>query len=358
MKTLVIKPTLKCTCNCVTCLYNSERFDRKKYSDSMSFLDWKKVISDASNLGAKRLHISGGEPTLLKDLVKYVKYAKKKNYFVNLNTNGRLVSRKLVKDLLSAGLDSVTVSLYSSKDYKHDKMRGGKKVWKHAVNAIRLFDVERKKYPLFEIKSMSILSKENYKDFVDLLKLNYKLGADCFYVSYLEGDYDKKYLMTEKDIEYFKSKILPELLRFSSCIAPIVRNKYKKALKSMFSIKNLGLKEWAAGLYGSNRLEKCKVPSEFAIVLSNGDVVPCYMVEYKHDRIIGNVLEDTFMNIWNGGSRKRFLAEKYSQCKICPMHLHTWIPLRFSRFDNTKRHYIVRGFLDKVYLLLKKVLGN
>lgn len=357
MKTLVIKPTLKCTCDCMTCVYNSKRFDRKNYVDEMTINDWKNVILDASDLGAKRLHISGGEPTLVPDLIDYVKFAKQKGFVVNLNTNGRFITKEGAKKLVDAGLDSVTVSLYSSDRKEHDRLRGTKDSWKYAKDAIRHFQYARSEAPLFEIKSMTVLTSRNYKQFFDLMKLNYSLGADCFYISYLEGDFDGSNRMSQDDIKDFRENIIPKVLDFSKKISLPVRSKFRQAVKSLFSDDFLSPIEWESGMYGVDRKRECTVPSDMAIVLSNGDVVPCYMIEYTRDKIVGNVMKHKFSEVWSSKKHKEFVKDKCEYCKECPMHLHTWIPLRLSRLF-IKEHFFGRKVLDLLLIVFKRIIGD
>ena len=83
---------------------------------------WKKIIDKLREAGVPQLTFTGGEPTLRKDLVELVDYAR---WFVTrLNTNGILLSPKLCRDLYEASLDSVQITLYSWKEESHNSLVG------------------------------------------------------------------------------------------------------------------------------------------------------------------------------------------------------------------------------------------
>ena len=73
-------------------------------------------------MGVSQLTFTGGEPTLRRDLVDLVKSAR---WFVTrLNTNGRMLTSMLCKELFEASLDSVQVTLYSADEATHNTLVG------------------------------------------------------------------------------------------------------------------------------------------------------------------------------------------------------------------------------------------
>ena len=73
---------------------------------------WLAVIEKCRNAGIPQLTFTGGEPTLRHDLVKLVQAAQ---WFVTrLNTNGRMLTSMMCKDLHAASLDAVQITFYSA----------------------------------------------------------------------------------------------------------------------------------------------------------------------------------------------------------------------------------------------------
>lgn len=260
LKHLVIKPTLSCTANCPTC--GSRKILHHallRKGRMLKIDDWEKVLIDANYLNLERLDISGGEPTLFKDLERLVAIGRKNNWFVNMNTNGSLIKKERVKELVKSGLNNVYVSLYSHNSEKHDLMRGRTGLWNQAVETVKLFaGFQNKK---FTLKAQTLIDKMNYKDLPGIIKLNIDLGVTEIAISYLEGDINKKLLLEETEIQEFRENIIPK------CIDKIntycSNSKSKKiaidALNNMFS-NNIPDKEWSLGIY---RPKKKKSPKVF-----------------------------------------------------------------------------------------------
>ena len=83
---------------------------------------WLAVIEKCRSIGIPQLTFTGGEPTLRQDLVKLVQAAQ---WFVTrLNTNGRMLTSALCKDLRAASLDAVQITFYSADETVHNELVG------------------------------------------------------------------------------------------------------------------------------------------------------------------------------------------------------------------------------------------
>ena len=249
MQHLVIKPTLSCTANCATCA--SRRYLHKSSGKQaqLSFAQWEKVLADARYLGAWHLTISGGEPTLYKRLPDLIRIGRSYGWLVRLNSNGSMTDRARAEALLEAGLDVVDISLYSPNPETHDQMRGSKGLWHKATTAIEMFAALQKQHKRFHVITQTILCRENYADFAELLKLHYQLGSNGMVVSYLEGDFEKKHLFTRDEIKYFRAKILPNALAVVEKLHPYVKDIARSRVRSLFSEAILDTAHWAEGIY-------------------------------------------------------------------------------------------------------------
>ena len=120
---LVLKPTLACTSRCETCSTRKALHKQKLREDQLNITDWKQLFAEVNRLGLSKLTISGGEPTLYKDLIELIAEGKKYNWEIGLNTNGSLIHQEFAAQLKKAGLDAVTLSLYSPQAGFHDSIR-------------------------------------------------------------------------------------------------------------------------------------------------------------------------------------------------------------------------------------------
>lgn len=95
---------------------------------------WLAVLQKCRAAGIPQLTFTGGEPTLRHDLVNLVRSAQ---WFVTrLNTNGRLLTSALCRELHEASLDSVQITLYSADEATHNTLVGAEG-WQDTVSGIK-----------------------------------------------------------------------------------------------------------------------------------------------------------------------------------------------------------------------------
>ena len=205
LRYLVVKPTLFCTAACPICALRRDLFSRKLGHQPLSSDEWVGVIRDAHALGCSDLRVSGGEPTLYPGLAALVGAASDLGMHTGVNTNGSALSPELLESLLVAGLDSVTVSIYSHDPSKHDLMRREPGLFRRAVHALRrAADMSG-----LEVNINTVLTRANLLEFDKILELALQLGADSLHVSYLEGDMEKKWLPRVGMIRTFRAEVIP-----------------------------------------------------------------------------------------------------------------------------------------------------
>ena len=350
---LVIKPILSCTANCPTCTCRQQLHRDLRRRKQLSFEDWKRVLAEARNLGVLNFTISGGEPTLYKQLPDLIKIGRRYGWMVKINSNGSLINENYAEKLLEAGLNMIDISLYSPIPHVHNSMRKSKDLWRKATSAIKIFVRLGKKYPGFKVMTQTILCHDNYKDFADLLKLHYNLGSSGMLVSYLEGDFEKKHLFDESEIQYFKTEVLPRAIEICEELDPYVRDAALFNVKQVFSENLLSSSDWADGVYRSEN-KTCTIPKKQALILANGEVHPCNIVEYIHEPVMGNLFESSLPEIWHSKKWNRYRQNLHEKCELCPMNHHVYIPLR----GGNKLVAIAKLYMQKTHLNYLETLLN
>jgi radical SAM protein with 4Fe4S-binding SPASM domain len=327
VKHLVIKPTISCTADCPTCGSRRTLHRDLRSRPQLTLDQWGGVIADARRLGTWHLTISGGEPTLYPELVELVRIAKSHGLFVRMNTNGSFDGPRLAGRLLDAGLDVVDVSLYSASPSRLDQMRGHRGLWEKATRNIELLHQMSAEHPGFQVITQTILSRQNCHEFAELLELDIRLGSSGLLVSYLEGDFEGQHRISKAQIEEFRNHVVPLAVDACRNVEPFTRRLAASAVKRLFSPELLDADQWATGEYRPAG-GPCTIPSEQALVLANGDVHPCNIVEYTHLQTVGNVLTDSLTDIWSGPRWNDFRASGIDECRLCPMERHVFIPLK------------------------------
>jgi len=75
--------TNRCNNHCVYC-----KTHKLPQADGLSTEQLKKIMSEMKGCGTQRIHFTGGEPMLRKDLQELIAYGKRLDFFMSMNSNG------------------------------------------------------------------------------------------------------------------------------------------------------------------------------------------------------------------------------------------------------------------------------
>ena len=118
-----IEPTNACNMDCIFCA-------RRAMTRPSVFMPgelYKKVIDEVSTFPIRAVRFSGwGEPTLHKNLVAFIRYARDKDVLAHLTTNATLMDAKLSRQILESGLNKIKFSLQGLTEAAYDRMRVNK----------------------------------------------------------------------------------------------------------------------------------------------------------------------------------------------------------------------------------------
>jgi PqqA peptide cyclase len=118
---LLAELTYRCPLHCPYC---SNPIQLSQTGNELKTEEWKRVISEASDLGVLHILFSGGEPLLRKDLPELVATARDAGMYTNLITSSLGFTRIRAQQLKAAGLDSVQISLQSDEAGLADAIAG------------------------------------------------------------------------------------------------------------------------------------------------------------------------------------------------------------------------------------------
>ncbi len=162
-----------CPLHCPHCYRDASR----KLPDELSTHEAYRLIEQIANLGARILVFSGGEPLSREDIVELVRYAHDQGLLPAIATSGLLVSERIVRDLASAGLRYVAISLDSHIPEKHDRFRGVSGLWRRALEGIKMFADQG-----VEVQLNFTMTTENVDDLEHVVKLCEELGVKYLHV--------------------------------------------------------------------------------------------------------------------------------------------------------------------------------
>lgn len=127
--------TYACQAKCVHCSVGKYEVERTNILNNEEI---KNVLNQAADIGIPKVDLFGGEPLLKKGVVDIIAHGSKLGLYMSLTSNGWLLSRKLIKDLKDAGISCINVSLDSTEERIHDRLRGLEGIFKRAVEGIKM----------------------------------------------------------------------------------------------------------------------------------------------------------------------------------------------------------------------------
>lgn len=88
----------------------------------LSTSTWKRVLDELAEMGVMILTLSGGEPTLRKDFLELVAYARELRFAVKIYSNALNIDAALAGELGRLAVQEVQISLYSHRAEVHDQV--------------------------------------------------------------------------------------------------------------------------------------------------------------------------------------------------------------------------------------------
>ena len=309
-----IKLTPRCNLRCTFC-----QFWRTEHGEELTTHELKQVVDDLASLDCRKIHFTGGEPTLREDLPEIIAHATRQGIRAALTTNGTLLTRETAYALVEAGARGITVSLDGATPELHDRLRGVKGAFKRTLNGLRLLQRAKSKLKAkTKIRVNTVLTRHNYHEYPDLLAMLGDLGvSEVTPIPVGEGGKSR-------------NRLLPwQLSEFNEVIAPAaaeLRGEYdfdcRPQLLYPFGVGKGDLQyaadvQYARGYYTDHI---CYAPWLHTLVKWNGDVFLCCMSRDKVPRI-GNVRETPLRGIFLGKAyeaiRRHFLTERLAVCHRC-----------------------------------------
>lgn len=177
MKRLDLKVGFQCNNRCLFCVQGNRRYSCPNKSDQ----EVKKIL-ERMKKDHDGVVFTGGEPTVRKELINWVKYAKKLGYqFIQIQTNGRMLSYKdYCKALIKAGVNEFSPAIHGSNAKIHDSQTQAPGSFRQTVQGIKNLR-EMDQY----ILTNSVITKMNYKDLPNLAQLLVNLKVDQFQFAFM-----------------------------------------------------------------------------------------------------------------------------------------------------------------------------
>ena len=270
--------TLRCNLSCRHCGSDCKHSSTQP---DMPLADFLKVIDSITphvDTHKTLIILSGGEPTMRKDLEEIGKALHERQYPWGMVTNGMLLSETRLRTLVANGLRSITVSVDGLEE-DHNWMRGHKQSYSNAINAVRSIA----KYPQLTWDVVTCVNQRNIHSLHQLKALLLQHGVKQWrlFTIFPQGratQHDQMHLNTEQH------HLLMTFIK-------------EERTKGEFTVTYQ-----CEGFLGGYETEvrnhpyQCSAGVSIGGVLCNGDITACTSIRCNY--VQGNIYTDNFWEVW------------------------------------------------------------
>lgn len=297
--------TYKCNSRCNYCT----SWKRENKEPELTTEQAKDLIRQMGRLKVWMLSFTGGEPLLRKDVFELIKEAKRQRIGTNINTNGFFLEN-FAEDVIESKLDTITVSIESHDPKIHNEIRNCKESFERLERGIKkiryLRENTKSKKPY--IIARPNVSKKNYKNLEKYFEYWNNLADEVVIQPIHEGGADSIFHVQDKEIN-FKEEDREDY------------KKYMEKLSKKYPLLNKGYyKEFYNFFFNQKEMAKTYrcFAGYFILALDPyGNVYPCAEFCSKFGNILGNIKENSLIDVINNkksNSFKKILKDRKNKC--------------------------------------------
>jgi MoaA/NifB/PqqE/SkfB family radical SAM enzyme len=259
-----------------------------------------RTLDELAALGCRKVHFSGGEPTLRSDLPELIAHARRLKLRVTLTTNGTLVTRDLARRVVRAGLNSVCVSIDSPVRSVHDAIRGVQGAFKQTLAGVRALRRAAERHgKRLPIRINTVVRRDNYDTLDQLPALAHELGAASLLLMPVD-DSSGELLLNKQRLFDYNRRIAPALaaqaLELGLMRHPSEAYPFGTSQADLAASRN---GQYARGFYAH---QPCYAPWTHAFIAADARVGPCCSAPGV---TLGNLQPQSFADIWRSDAYRR-----------------------------------------------------
>lgn len=314
-----------CNLRCFMCDYW-----KRRRAGELTETEVMAVLDDLAALSCRKVHLTGGELFMRQDIERIVARASEHGMRVNLTTNGTLLSKERVKELLRHRVRSITLSLDAPAPSVHDAIRGRDGAWKKTVKTLDRLLARRG--PKTRIRVNTVVSRRNLRTFAGWPGFFADRPVDGWLLIPLDESGENTGHLTAADVHDYTSRIAP-LLAESIRVPGFDPWIYGR------STTDLAYSAERAFARGHYEEHLCYVPWFHTLVGPSGDVYACCNL-HRRTAPLGNVREQPLQAIFQGpryvAFREEMARSRMAHCHGCADFLHENRSVRDALRENAR----------------------
>lgn len=306
---LYLETTNRCNLLCTTCPRTYEELEPPA---DMSWPLFTSIVDQVPDLARAVLH-GVGEPMLVRNLPRMVRYLKDRGVYVLFNTNGTVLNERNGRALIDAGLDELRVSLDAANAESFREIRG-RNYFDRILRNVRAFrDLqEREGHDKPRVSAWLTGLKDTVEELPAFVRVAAEIGVKEVYLQRLVFFDQGAVGMARPDQALYE--------RLSREDAQHLEAAEKLAL-------SLGMTFSASGAASepgtslrkaddNSHWSLCRRPWTVMYFTANGRALPCCIAPfsqrgYEH-YTLGDATQQSLREIWNGPAYREFRAALHS----------------------------------------------
>ncbi len=280
--------TRNCNLNCAHCRAAATNQDYAGELDTPAAL---RLLDRIAEVGQPIVILTGGEPLMRPDIFELAEYGTAKGLRMVMAPNGTLITEAVAQKMAASGIQRISVSLDGATKERHDGFRGVDGAFEGALRGI-----EAAKSQGIEFQINTTISKYNYDQIPEILKLAENLGAVALHIFLLVPTGRGKYIVDqainaeeyEYTLNWFYDQKQKTNLQLKATCAP----HYYRILRQRARQEGLSVTYDTHGLDAVTR--GCLGGTSFCFISHTGIVQPCGFLDLN----CGDVTQTPFSEIW------------------------------------------------------------
>lgn len=267
---------------------------------SLSYEMFAKTMKEYSEMGGGIVHVTGGEPTVVKNFSDYIREAGKYDN-IQFHVNSNFYSKIITPDLFPM-IARIKVSLDSADPEYFNSVVNRKQAFEVVTHNLDVLHHEIECGNTNTVVSLTFtVTKENYKgipEFLEMYESRWPKFYACFFSSY-KGT-NPLFVMTPVEVEDFFTNIVPQLDEITTKYGDLETLNLFHASHERRTFKT-------ENRFPENRKVPCYLQLSELVIDERGEISNC-------SHLFRDNVPTTGMNIADGHLRDLFITAKTQHC--------------------------------------------
>ncbi len=300
---LYLEVTNRCNLLCTTC---PRTYVELEPPADMSFELFASIVDQVPTLQRAVLH-GVGEPMLVKELPRMVRYLKDRGVYTLFNTNGTLLTERNGRALIDAGLDELRVSLDASNPSSYLAVRG-KNYFARILHNVRRFRElqEREGHALPKVSAWLTGLKETIVELPDFVRVAADIGVKEVYLQRLVFFEEESIGLANPDQALYERLDADEGRLIAEAEALAASLGLTFSASGAASEPGMSLKREDS----ASPWSLCRRPWSLMYFTANGRALPCCIAPFSQrgyeNYTLGDATQQSLRDIWNGPAYEDF----------------------------------------------------